>query len=234
MKAASRLHISGAEEPIKAVIFDVDGTLYNQSKLRRLMILEMLGGLLFNPSKIKDFQIIYTFRKLRESNFERPTAHLEEDQYAWTAEALRMDSTAVRRVVEEWIYEKPLRHLISCRYPGLKEFVECLHQTGVKTAVFSDYPAQSKLDALEISVQNIVCATDMAVNRLKPDPKGLQLVCQNLQVNINSCVFIGDRMDRDGECAKRIGMPFLILNKRGGGGDHCVSNYYELLELFKA
>jgi len=48
-----------------------------------------------------------------------------------------------------------------------------------------------------------------------------------------NCLFIGDKMERDGDCAQRLGMPFLILNEKTSPEKHFFSNYLELLGLFK-
>jgi len=47
--------------PIQAVIFDLDGTLYDQRKLRCLMALEMLGQILRHPATIADFRVLLDF-----------------------------------------------------------------------------------------------------------------------------------------------------------------------------
>lgn len=218
---------------LKAVIFDVDGTLYNQGKLRKFMLKEILIHFALRPHKIHDLRIISTFRKLREKNFDKPTDNLQEDEYLWTAEALGCDGQSVRRAVEEWIYNRPLKYMMDCRQTGLDDFMAFLQSKGFKTGAFSDYPAQTKLNALNLKVQHIVCSTDKDVNRLKPNPKGLQLICQRMEEFPQSCLFIGDRMERDGECAQRLGMPFLILNKEKRPENHFFRNYSELLKLFK-
>jgi HAD superfamily hydrolase (TIGR01549 family) len=223
----------GLHNKIKAVIFDVDGTLYEQSKLRKLMLKEVLIHFALRPHKFRDLRIISTFRKLREINFAKPTDNLMEDEYLWTAEALGYDKQSVRRAVEEWIYNRPLKYMLDCRQTGLADFMGFLQSNNFKTGVFSDYPAQAKLDALNLTAQHVVCASDKDVNRLKPDPKGLQLICQRMGESPQSCLFIGDRMERDGECAEKLGMPYLILNKEKRPESHFFRNYTELLALFK-
>lgn len=221
------------DNKIKAVIFDVDGTLYNQSKLRKLMLKEILFHFALRPHKYQDLRIISTFRKLREVNFDKPTDNLMEDEYLWTAEALGCEQQAVRRTIEEWIYNRPLKYMMDCRQIGIADFMEFLHSKNFKTGVFSDYPAKAKLEALNLKVQHIVCASDKDVNQLKPDPKGLQLICQRMGETPETCLFIGDRMERDGDCAQRLGMPFLILKEEENSKDDFFRSYSELLGLFK-
>ncbi len=49
-----------------AVIFDIDGTLYDQRMLRLLMFLDLLKYYLVRPSELKDVIILRYFRLLGE------------------------------------------------------------------------------------------------------------------------------------------------------------------------
>jgi phosphoglycolate phosphatase/putative hydrolase of the HAD superfamily len=182
-------------QKIEAVIFDVDGTLYDQRKLRRLMVLEILRYYLINPGEMRDIKIILNFRREREKRSLDATIDLENSQYNWAAEASGVSSQRVRHLVQKWIFKAPLKHLPSCRYPGLVEFFDNLSQRGIATGVFSDYPAQDKLTRLEIFPDCIVSATDKNVDKLKPSPKGLLVVTEMLGVSVENCLFIGDRFE---------------------------------------
>ena len=85
---------------------------------------------------------------------------------------------------------------------------------GIPIGVFSDYPAMDKLRALGLTAQVIVSATCAEVNRLKPDPTGLLVAAAKLGAPAPECLFIGDQEAKDGECARRAGMPCLILASR--------------------
>jgi phosphoglycolate phosphatase/putative hydrolase of the HAD superfamily len=56
----------------------------------------------------------------------------------------------------------------------------------------------------------VVTTSDESVNRMKPDPLGLIILAERLRIPVESCLLIGDRDERDGECARRAGMPYLI------------------------
>jgi len=49
---------------MKAVIFDVDGTLYDQRKLRLRMLSDMFAALLRHPRNLYDFKIIWDFIRI--------------------------------------------------------------------------------------------------------------------------------------------------------------------------
>ena len=50
----------------KAVVFDLDGTLYDLKAMQRIMRREIMGFLLGNPWKWKEIWAVYHFRKQRK------------------------------------------------------------------------------------------------------------------------------------------------------------------------
>jgi putative hydrolase of the HAD superfamily len=199
----------------QAFIFDVDGTLYNQGKLRRRIILELLHNLVRTQRFIRDIYVLYTFRRKREilSRNTHNIGDLENRQYADVAHELGMGIEDVRHIVKDWIFEKPLKHVAQCAYPGVKDLFFVLKQKGYKIGIFSDYPCHAKLKALGLFADVMVCATEKEIDRFKPDPKGLLYTAEKLGMSAMNCFFIGDRDDNDGECARRAGMPYHILSR---------------------
>lgn len=125
-----------------------------------------------------------------------------------------MSPEKVREVVKDWMFERPLAYLWSCRYPGAQALFSQFQAQGIPIGVFSDYPAQDKLRTLELTAQVVVSATCAEVNRLKPAPAGLLVAAEKLGVPAAKCLFIGDQEPKDGECSRRAGMPYLILASR--------------------
>jgi FMN phosphatase YigB (HAD superfamily) len=203
-------------EATEALIFDVDGTLYDQSKLRRRMLLNLLFSLARNPLFIRDINVLHTFRKKRQllSESSDEVGCIDRRQYAEVAHVLGLGIVEVRRIVDDWIFEKPLKHLARCVYPGVKDLFSILRQKKYKIGIFSDYPCHAKLHTLDLKADAMVCATDEPVDRFKPHPAGLLFTAKELGVPVMNCLFIGDRDDKDGECARRAGMPYLILPRR--------------------
>lgn len=199
----------------QALIFDVDGTLYNQGKLRRMMFWALLCHLVKKHRFIRDINVLHTFRKRREilSRDNDDLGCLENRQYAEVAHELGRSVEEVRRVVNDWIFEKPLNYLTACIYPGVKDLFSLLRKNKLKIVIFSDYPCRAKLKALGLYADAMVYATEKEVDRFKPHPKGLLFTAEKLGVPVRNCFFIGDRDDKDGECARRAGMPYLILSQ---------------------
>jgi FMN phosphatase YigB (HAD superfamily) len=203
-----------AASSIKAVIFDMDGTLYDQRKLRRKIVWEMLGFVIAHPTGLTDLKIVWDFRKTRHKNVSLIDSDIEERQFEWGAKASKTSVDKVRQVIQEWMFTKPLSHLSTCCFPGTRDLFSKLKEKRIPIGIFSDYPAKDKLQALGLEVDVMVSATDAEVDRLKPDPKGLIVAASKLNTPVKECLFIGDRDDKDGECARRAGMPYLILNRK--------------------
>jgi FMN phosphatase YigB (HAD superfamily) len=108
-----------------------------------------------------------------------------------------------------------------------------LNRSGVTIGVLSDYPAADKLAALELEADLQVSAVDPEVDRLKPHPRGLQRVIEICGVATEQVVMIGDRDERDGECARRAGTRYLIKSSVGQPGMHRFSEYADLLNSFE-
>ncbi|UNC93645.1 HAD family hydrolase [Candidatus Contubernalis alkaliaceticus] len=199
------------EKNVQAVIFDVDGTLYDQKKLRRLMFFAVIKYYSIRPWRLKEIKVLQDFRGQREKNASVVCQDIEKVQYEWGAKASGVSPEQVKKVTAQWIFQYPLKYLYRCRYPGVCRFMEKLKEQKIITAVFSDYPAAEKLSALQVSPHHIFSSTDKNIDRLKPDPKGLLVAARSLNIPVEYCLFVGDREDRDGECARRAGMPYYIL-----------------------
>jgi phosphoglycolate phosphatase/putative hydrolase of the HAD superfamily len=201
-------------ERVKAVIFDVDGTLYDQSQLRKKMLFELLRYYLMRPWRFREMLALAHFRSEREKRAGFPGPDLENAQYTWCTERGRYPAAMVRNVVGRWIFKRPLRYLNACTYPGTKDFFEALRRQGIPIAIYSDYVAHEKLKAMGLAADIVVSSTDPEVDRLKPDPKGLLYIADQLGVTPSECLFIGDRQEMDGACALNAHMPYLIIEKK--------------------
>ena len=203
---------------IRAVLFDVDGTLYHQAPLRAAMAWEL--GVVpcarrgFEHARVT-WQVLRSFRRVRETlrAAGRPDTPLGELQFAETARRLQIDERLVRPIVEEWIFERPLRHVARFRRAGVGAALQRLDDLGVRAGVFSDYPAAGKLGALGISgamgVQ--ICATDLDVNAFKPHPRGFLAACERWGFSPAEVVYVGDRVDVDAAGAGAAGLACIII-----------------------
>lgn len=199
----------------QAVIFDVDGTLYYQKPLRLIMAARLCLHYMVRPWRWTDLAILKTFRVLREKG-EYGESRLADAQYQAVADHLDVPLERVRAVVEKWMEVCPRPYLRYCKDQRLAGWIISLRKAGVLTVAYSDYPVEEKLKALGIEMDFHFCATDAAINRLKPDPKGLTAILAALSLSAKECLMVGDRDEKDGECARRVGMDYQILPSMPG------------------
>ncbi|MCI6666380.1 MAG: HAD-IA family hydrolase [Lachnospiraceae bacterium] len=188
-------------------VFDVDGTLYYQNKLRLIMGKRLLMYYLFHPLKFKDLIIIKNFRSLREN------AKDTNGLFDITAKKCNVSVSRVNEVIKKWIYENPIDALIASKDDTLLAIIDKLKANGKTVAIWSDYEADDKLKALKLSTDYVYTAEQERVGELKPSPKGLNLIMSDLNVPKDKTIMIGDRMVKDGEAAKKAGCDYLILSK---------------------
>lgn len=192
----------------------MDGTLYDQKKLRKKMLFALLSYYALRPWRLNELLLLQRFRQEREHRANTACDNLEEAQYTWCTGSNATSTALLKQVVSRWIFQFPLQYLASCVYPGTREFLQTLRTHGVKVGIYSDYKAEDKLQAMGLEADVMVSSTDPEVNSLKPQPAGLQYIAHRFGVTPADCLFIGDRQELDGTCAERAGMPYLIVDKQ--------------------
>ena len=111
----------------------------------------------------------------------------------------------------------------------MRPVVSDLKLSGRILAVLSFYPAQRKLDALGLEADLVISTSDAFVDRLKPNPTGLRRILELTSARPDECLCIGDRNEVDGECARRLGVRYLLKVDPPASGPHRFARYKELL-----
>jgi putative hydrolase of the HAD superfamily len=198
---------------IRLVAFDVDGTLYDHKPMRFRMLRELAAEAARSRS-LTALRVVQVYRRLRETLGDAEVGDFEAVVVARTAERTRVAAETVRTIVTEWIEVRPLAHIRACRYPHVAELFAALARQGKTIGIVSDYPAVEKVRAMGLRADHIVAAGDASVGMLKPHPRGLQVLMKAAGVDPSQAVLVGDRIDRDGEAARRAGVAPLIRSKR--------------------
>lgn len=199
---------------LELVIFDVDGTLYNQSHLRKKMLFSLMKYFIFQPWKINELLILYHFRKEREKNKGYRGANINEQQYIWCQQKINQPIAKIKEVINKWIFTYPNQFLKDCTYPGIHLLFKSLAERNIRIAIYSDYDSIEKMQSMALNADLYVSSTDANISAFKPNPDGLEFICTELGIrNKSKCLFIGDRIELDGECAKAASMSFLLVNE---------------------
>lgn len=126
-------------DSIDLVVFDVDGTLYNQSRLRVLLARDVLLDAASRLS-FDTLRVIRHYRRIREQLAEGEVAPFEAVLTAETASRTGHSVEEIQSIAKEWLERRPLPYLASCRYRGLDKLFAALRDRGKAIGILSDYP----------------------------------------------------------------------------------------------
>lgn len=208
---------------MKAVVFDVDGTLYRQGPLRRAMAWRLVRSHVWRPLRaLRTARIISAYRRAQEELREASAAgDLAEAQLSLVVGRTGAGRDEVARCVERWMERAPLDLLPGLVQPGLKELLRGLKAHATRLAVLSDYPAGPKLQALGLEgfFAVVLCAQQPEIGVFKPHPRGLLVALERLGVAAGDALYVGDRADVDAAAAAAAGMRCAILSHRRAAAD---------------
>lgn len=198
-------------ERYEAIVFDLDGTLYESRRLPLRLVLGDLGHAL-------------TLRAERRARRE-----LMGRDYG-TAEALRdalSRAIAGRRGItaeraREWYDERymPLMVAVLAMYyearPCAAQLLEALRARGVRTFVLSDYGCvEDKLKAIGLDPALFEATLDApSLGGLKPCREAYRRLVQRYGLDPDRTLMVGDRDDTDGAGARAVGMAFRNVRRR--------------------
>ena len=193
----------------KIVVFDLDGTLYSKrGMVRRMMCGALLDWrmMLIERRTRKQLMGIWTGDKESFYNLFFKTmadGHRFSDSYArWWYSTRYM--TLMVKVIKK-----------HCQLaPWVLPFIGHCKKLGVRLVVLSDYGHTiEKLQALGLEQSLfdwVVSAPELG--GLKPAPQLMARVAEQMGVQPNQCLVIGDREDTDGELARAVGATYWRCN----------------------
>lgn len=217
---------------IQAVLFDVDGTLYNHSLLRTLMTLKIFFSSVINPLNAgRNIKVISSYRKSQEIIRKKDSysSDLYKDQIKLASQLSGSDENYVNDIVRKWFETAPLSLIPFCKRKNLEYTFEWLYKNKINTGLFSDYYCNEKASVLGIEkyVSVYVSSMDKDVGVFKPNPKGFLIAAGKLGVKPGNILFVGDRADADLTGANSAGMKAALLGKLPYGD----TANYELKDL---
>ena len=207
----------------RVVIFDLDGTLYYQRPFRLRMLRHLAGYVMAHPLRFRDLLIIKTYRSVRErwEDCERECEKdpgyaklgLDDRQYRYVADRMKTDPARVKRATDHFMLEMPLRFLASYRDEILAGAVDRLREKNITVVIYSDYPVENKLRALGIRADACYTSADARIGSMKPDPKGIAVILEDLGCPASEALMIGDRYEKDGLAAAGCQVDYISVGK---------------------
>jgi HAD superfamily hydrolase (TIGR01509 family) len=226
---------------LKAVILDVDGTLYRQTPVRLRIAWRLIRFSIRNPTL--GGRTVLALRAYR-----RAQELLRGTTTEWESALHQVQTTSrntgyapefIRRCVARWMEDEPLGAVAEALYPGVTEFCEWAEQHDLRLAVVSDYDPRKKIRALGLAryITVAVWAQDVEVGVFKPDPRGLEVALRRLGIDPKEAVYVGDRPEVDGAAALAAGIPGVLLTRRSSpatDGLTKVRDWYALRDFIES
>lgn len=190
---------------VKAVIFDLDGTLYDNSRLIPELIVRSL----------KNLHWLAAERLTRRSMAGKAIPNAYDELFHNMAELTHGDASKAR----QWFYTvyMPLQaSVLSSRHhvkPWVIPTLKALKAKGILVACLSDYYAvHEKLTALGIDPALFDLVTDApSEGGMKPCAEAFLSVAAKLGVEPGEVLVVGDRQNTDGAGAAAAGMQFHLV-----------------------
>lgn len=228
---------------IKAIVFDIDGTLCSLSKEVGAVYAEVLArhNLIMDPEVLNQaaraewqyFQELY----LNTANHYH-TSH-EREKNVWL-EFVRRVLVRAKFAVED---QADLMHAIynafaSAAYrsvePGAIEFLQKAKGRGLHSVAASNNDQRSKVALQELGLaehlEGVFVAGDLTWK--KPSPFFFETLAQRLKLKPEHILHVGNNLELDVEAAQRCGWSAILYDPRGRGGEQLsVRSFAELAGL---
>jgi putative hydrolase of the HAD superfamily len=191
---------------IRAICFDMDGTLYPYY----WMYITSMRLFFSYPSFAYHFSCVRKeIRKVRGiQEFRRKQAEL-------LAERMNISGVRAYRLIEERIYGQWIDsfHIIK-PFPYLKQVLMQIKQYRITLALLSDYPVEKKCAYLGLEHLWDLTLSSEDVHNLKPNPECFLELIRLLDIAPEKILYVGDTYEYDIVGAKRVGMKTAHLSKR--------------------
>ncbi len=183
---------------IKAVGFDIDGTLYPFTMAKILSI----------PLVVCNLKFYVAFRnvrhKLREVRHIKDFASL---QISMLAKELSVSETKTQSLLEKVVYSQWFALFKYLRvFPHLRAFLVWLKSKGVKIGVLSDFIIGSRLENLKLGNVWDVSLSSEESNYLKPHAKPFLHMCEQFGTEPGETLYVGNSEKYDIVGASQAGL----------------------------
>lgn len=208
LRRGRRNGYAGDPMHLRAVAFDIDGTLYPN----RIMLRRSVGF------GIRHARLLFHFAKVRKTiRATRPIEDFYRLQARLMADALGCPEDVVRAKIQREIYDR--WELVLRRVPlydQVSELIDDLEHSGLRLAVMSDFPVARKLELLGLDGRWDCAISTEQVGYLKPNPEPFETLVACLEVSASEILYVGNSYEYDVVGASRAGLRTAWLNDRDG------------------
>jgi putative hydrolase of the HAD superfamily len=221
---------------IKAVAFDIDGTLYPAWRLNLLALPYVLRHLRFFMNYNKVRSAIHKEIRSQFAQGPAPQHNGNTDRSFFQEQAERLAGVSgitppeALKQMEEIVYKGlvPFFKKIT-PYPFAREAIEAFHEAGLKIGLLSDFPPEQKGDVWGIAPLCDVILGSEKLGALKPSLVVFDALRDALGVEAEEILYVGNSLRADIVGAKNAGMKTAWLSKKSAPeADFCFTSYRQL------
>lgn len=226
---------------IKAIAFDVDGTLYPTGSYYWRMFLAGVKAPLLSWAYSRA-RAAYRVQQASAPTVPENRAGYLSRLSLLMLQALHRKVTdrrldVMEKQVEIVFYDawRRLYRYVPER-PGMERTLRLLKQKGYTIAVLSDFPLEGKLEALHIADVVDVALSSEDTGYLKPDPRVFEKLISCIGRRPEEVLYVGDSYRKDVLGASGVGMHTCLIASRRKSrlypmAEHVVTSYAELAAL---
>ena len=216
---------------IKVVAFDIDGTLYSNTRFYLKIAFYFLKN-------IKFFLHFNRVRKILHRT--APLADFYEYQARLFAEEVKIPVAEAKEKIQKIAYDGLVPYFKKLRiYPYVEETFSDLKAAGYRLAILSDFPPEQKGDIWGLSKYCDLIIGSEASGALKPSKYPFGTLSLKLEVKPEEILYVGNSIRCDVEGAKNAGMKAAyimsgfrrIFGIKVKGADISFKNYRQLKKI---
>lgn len=191
---------------IKAVVFDIDGTLYPNYQMYLCSIPAALG----HP------RLVYHFGKVRaEIRKQDYQGSFRDFQAELLGRHLKVSKEKAGQAVEDHLYQSWAKSFKKVKtFPYVKTMLDCFKQKGIKMGVLSDFPVFPKIGYLGLDGYWDSAFTSEDTGYLKPHKAPFERLIHELQVEPDEILYVGNSYRYDVLGARAVGMKTAHITKK--------------------
>ena len=220
----------------KAMLFDLDDTLYNYSVLN-ITATEMVKRYAQEELGISGDEFSNAYQAARQAVKKRlgnvAACHNRLLYFQETLEYLQCPPVLHAMEMYDIYCNYILRHMQLA--DGAEEFLQYLQANNVKIGICTDLTAHiqhRKIRKLQLEQYLDCLVTSEEVGAEKPNRNIFLLALQKLDIRADEVCYIGDSYEKDIEGALACGITAWLYGKRDGY-DRCMDSFYDYLEIMK-
>ena len=208
--------------PFKAVLFDLDDTLYDDTASYRhaseRVARDIASECGVDAEALRHAYVIEAesfWQSLHSGNLQKGTIGLRQRMWSAAMRSLGVDDQVLAaRAAEAFNHYRKERMEL---FPGSLELLVSLRERGIVLALVTNGLAETHREKiallrLELAFDEIIIADE--VGMAKPDPRLFAHVCERLGAPPSASVMVGDRFDRDVVGAQGAGLQSIWFNVR--------------------